>query len=299
MRKWSRRFISIGLLFTLCIGLFGCHSKKITVLVPIGSPQYATAYLEHSNDYEITTVSGAEALTAAFNDIGFDIILAPINLGAKMYSAKHNYQLSAVITWGNYYLIHENPIDLSVIDHMEIIAFGENQVPDFLLSFLLDYYEIEATMTYLDSVASITSAYLLDSSKIYLIAEPSLSILQTKKSLQYLDLQVEYESITGDDGFPQAGVFVNNQVSDDDLEAFIQALDKSISNLKDGDDVLEILQSVGIELPEAVYQDAITRSHIEFVDITTAKSAVITFLELIYDFNPNFIGALPDDSFYR
>lgn len=299
MRTLTKKSLSLFVFSIALMLLSGCQSKKLQVLIPTGSPEYAMAYITQAKTHDVTVVSGADALLAGFADIGYDIIIAPVNLGAKMYGVKQDYQLSGVITWGNYYLISEAPIDLSSIDRMEITAFGENQIPDFMLKFILNHYDIEATISYLDSVSSITSAYTLDSSKIYLIAEPSMSILSTKKSLQSLDLQTEYKNITGEIGFPQAGVFVKSSLSDSVILAFNRALEASIDSLKHDSNAQKILESVGITLPSSVFNQAVLNSNIEFVSGMDAKDALVSFFTRIYDVNPAFIGQMPEDSFYR
>ena len=290
------------LLFTLSIlilSLFGCKKDTISLLIPTGGPAYATSYLQTNSKYDTTVVSGSDALTAAFNDIGYDVIIAPVNLGAKLYNAKPNYPLVGVITWGNYYLISETSFDLSSINRLEVTAFGENQIPDFLIQFIFNHYEIEYEITYMDSVAAITSAYLLDSSKVYLIAEPSLSILETKKTVHKVDLQLQYQEITQMTGFPQAGVFVHKEMSEKELLELITDLTNSIDEIKTSPDAYKQLLNVGIELPESIYLQALNNSHIEFKDAQTSKAALIDLFERIYAFNPAFIGKLPNDSFYR
>ena len=299
MPKWSKKITIISLWLCFMVMLSGCKEQKIHVLIPTGSPQYAAAFMQNTGKYDFTVVAGADALTAGFNDIGYDIIFAPVNLGAKMYQAKPNYQLIGVVTWGNYYLISESPIDLTHVSQMDITAFGENQIPDFMIKFILEQKNIEGHFTYLDSVASITSAYVLDSSKVYLIAEPSLSILQTQKPLHYLNLQTIYQTITGETGFPQAGVFVKKGLAASAVNAFKSELIQSIFSLKQDENAHDVLTAVGITIPKAIYLNAVTRSHIDFLDSTNSKTALVTFFEQIYAFNPNFIGNIPDDTFYR
>lgn len=298
MLKLSKKTL-LFTLFILILSLFGCKKDTISLLIPTGGPTYATSYLQTNSKYDTTVVSGSDALTAAFNDIGYDVIIAPVNLGAKLYNAKPNYPLVGVITWGNYYLISETSIDLSSINRLEVTAFGENQIPDFLIQFIFNHYEIEYEITYMDSVAAITSAYLLDSSKVYLIAEPSLSILETKKTVHKVDLQLQYQEITQMTGFPQAGVFVHKEMSEKELSELITDLKNSVDEIKTSPDAYKQLLNVGIELPKSVFQQAITNSHIEFKDAQTSKAALIDLFERIYAFNPAFIGKLPNDSFYR
>ena len=93
MPKWSKKITIISLWLCFMVMLSGCKEQKIHVLIPTGSPQYAAAFMQNTGKYDFTVVAGADALTAGFNDIGYDIIFAPVNLGAKMYQAKPNYQL--------------------------------------------------------------------------------------------------------------------------------------------------------------------------------------------------------------
>lgn len=299
MRKWSNK-ISLWIVTILSLTMMtGCKKTKIHLLVPTGGPQYATAYLQKDASYEMTVVSGAEALTAGFNDIGYDVIIAPVNLGAKMFQAKPNYPLIGVITWGNYYLISESTIDLSQMNRLEVIAFGENQIPDFLIQFIFDHYNLEVDITYLDSVAAIAGAYILDSSKVYLIAEPSMSVLETKKSLQYIDLQAEYQAITGSAGFPQAGVFAKKGLSDSQVQSLVSDLIASTTALQEDPKAYEHLTSLGIELPKVAFQNAMLRSNLVFKDANTSKPDLVALFTQIMAFNPNFIGKIPDETFYR
>lgn len=299
MHPINKKIITLFTLLLMSLLLTGCKRDTLYMLVPSGGPSYAQAYLQSGVGYDTTVVSGADALIAGFNDIGYDVIFAPINVGAKLYNAKPNYQLIGVVTWGNYYLISNKPIDLSTTTEIDVVAFGEKQIPDFMLQFILSNLGIESSITYLDSVGSISSAYLLDPSKVYLIAEPNLSILESKTSLHFLDLQVVYESITTKTGFPQAGVFVNKALKQSLVDKLKKDLKASIKSIKEDSDAHYVMTSVGITIPKEIYLNAIMRSHIDFVDSVESRDAINYFFELIYAFNPSFIGSIPEDSFYR
>ena len=80
-----------------------------------------------------------------------------------------------------------------------------------------------------------------------------------------MDLQTEYKNITGEIGFPQAGVFVKSSLSDSVILAFNRALEASIDSLKHDSNAQKILESVGITLPSSVFNQAVQNSNIEFV----------------------------------
>ncbi|MDY0211094.1 MAG: hypothetical protein RBQ91_06810 [Acholeplasma sp.] len=298
MPKLIKR-VNLAIMIVMVLALFGCKKSTLSMLSPSGSPEYAIAYFEQDSKYEKTIVSGAEALIAGFNETGYDIIFAPTNLGAKLYHAKPVYQLIGVLTWGNYYLISDHSIDLESLDEIEVIAFGEKQIPEFILSLILSDYDIDYEVQYLDSLASVSSAFLLDSSKVYLVAEPSLSILKTKKSLTYIDLQLEYQRITNTTGYPQAGVFAHKDLSDKTLNQFKEDLDNAIKSLKTDPNAYEVLKACGISIDESIYQEAVFRSNIDFKESSLVKEALNRFYELIITFNDHFLGQLPDESFYR
>ncbi len=68
--------------------LSSCKSEQITMVVPpAGSPQLAQLYMQDSDDYDVTIVEGADPLVAAFGSSSYDVIIAPTNLGAKLYDS--------------------------------------------------------------------------------------------------------------------------------------------------------------------------------------------------------------------
>ena len=55
-----------------------------------------------SENLEYEVVAGSSALVAGFVNSSYDIIVAPINLGAKMYNQTPNYTLYKSFIWGNF-----------------------------------------------------------------------------------------------------------------------------------------------------------------------------------------------------
>ncbi len=295
----SKRVSAIFLIALILVSLFGCKKPSYTIIVPSGSPEFGIAYLKENSPYEVTTVSGADPLVAAFNDIGYDVIIAPVNLGAKLFNAKPTYALIGVLTWGNYYLISKDPIDLDSINEIEIVAFGQNQIPDLMLKYILAEKEITPTISYLDGVSDIPAAYLLDDSKVYLIAEPSLSMLSLNVDLNILDIQTAFQDITGLENYPQAGVFVHQNISDEMVSNLMVDIKASITNIQNSSDAKDLLKRVNIPVDESIYLEAFNRSNIEFKSSIDEKETIIAYFNLLHAFNPNLIGTLPSDDFYR
>ncbi len=289
----------------LCVSLLslvtGCKKEAISMVVPYGGPQFAQLYMQDREDYDVTIVEGADPLVAAFGSASYDVIFAPTNLGAKLYDSKPDYQLIASISWGSYYLISDHSFTLDDLDQSEIVTFGENQTPDAILKYILDENEIEATFDYKDSLNAVVASFILDTSKVYLLSEPAISILYDTYVLNHIDLQAEYEKLTGYESYPQASVFAHKDLSDEKINQIKVDLESSIISLNENqEDAAALAISLGIDLSENVIMRAIPKFHIKYVDALDAKDDIIKYLELLQDFNPNFIGEeLPDQSFYR
>ena len=103
MKKISLFIISIlaAILMVSCT----TNTEKVKVLVPTGTPSLGVSYALDKEEYiEEEIVSGSDPLIAGFTNAEYDIIVAPVNLGAKFYNTTENfaYVLYETIVWGNY-----------------------------------------------------------------------------------------------------------------------------------------------------------------------------------------------------
>jgi NitT/TauT family transport system substrate-binding protein len=288
----------------LVIFLFGCSSsEKVKMMVPYGSPQMSQLYLQDNQDqYDVDIVIGADPLVAAFGSNSHDIIFAPINLGAKMFNSKENYVLLGVVTWGNYYLVSENELsDFSSLDQKNIVVFGKNQVSDILILYLIEAYQIELTISYVDSLSTATAHAIVHPNDIVLVAEPSFSLLKKGNAdLFSIDLQEAYQQVSSFTSFPQAGVFVHKDVSNEKRTSIKEDLIISIERMNQNEqETAELAVRLGMDLDSDVLVSAFITSNIEFISGIESKAAVILFFNLIMEINSLLIGdKLPNDSFY-
>jgi NitT/TauT family transport system substrate-binding protein len=296
----SKKYVLLIIFAMMICLLSSCKNEKTTMIVPAGSPQFAQLYMQDSNDYDVTIVEGADPLVAAFGSSSYDVIVAPTNLGAKLYDAKPDYQLIATISWGSYYLISKSNID--EMETLDIVAFGQNQIPDALMQYVLEGLDIEFNVEYLDSVSSVASDFVIDGSKVYLMSEPSLSVIASNnEGIDMFDLQSAYYTLTGYEDFPQASVFVHQSLTDQDVQKikddFASSIDLLHENLESSAD---LAKKLGISMDKEIIIQSIPRSNIEFKDSQDIKGDIIFFLGLLKGFNPNFVGEnLPNDTFYR
>jgi NitT/TauT family transport system substrate-binding protein len=291
------------IIFLLVFMLYGCKpSTNLSIMVPQGSPQLALLGLDHSQ-YDIEIVLGADPLVAAFGSMSHDAIVAPTNLGAKLYQAKPSYLLAATLVWGNYHLVSTGFTSLSIasLNEKNIIVFGQNQTSDIILKHLLDIYNIDASLTYVDSVAAAASLYIYDPTQIVLVAEPHLSILkQLIPATQSIDCQELYEQYHGRSSYPQASLFVRSNLSNHQILTLLDDVNASILWVNSRtDDVLEAGLDAHLAEDKTVLSNAILGSHLAFERASDAKESCNFYLSIILSFNPQLIGGyLPEDGFY-
>ena len=294
----------ILMIISLTFILFGCQKDDpITMIVPFGSPELAQLYLENSSDYLVDIVNGPDPLVAAFGSMSHDVIFAPTNLGAKMYQSKESYVLLATIVWGNYYLVSSRSEELNVqsLNGLEIIVFGKNQTSDILLNYLFLELDIQPIFTYVDSVSSAAQIFLSYPNQIVLLAEPIYSNIMNQLPLtKTLSIQELYKDVTGEDSYPQSGVFIKTDLNPSKIQKIETDLKLSIDHTNDNPiEAAELAVDLGMGLPALILSTAILNSNLRYIEAFNSKEALEMYFELILGVNPALIGGeLPKDTFY-
>jgi NitT/TauT family transport system substrate-binding protein len=297
----KKLYIMIFILFILV----GCKkTEEITMIVPFGSPQLAQLYMQESKDYNVDIVQGADPLVAAFGSGSHDVIFAPTNLGAKLYQSRQTYQLLATIVWGNYYFVTQKQdiTNIQDLDGEEIVVFGQNQTSDIIIKYLIDFYDITCQITYVDSVATASSLFIVDTNQIVLVAEPSYANLKHLfPSLKTIDIQAYYQAATSNASMPQASVFVKSTLTDIQIEKIQNDLHESIEKTKQNPmEAAQLAVSLGVNIDVNILQNSISSGYLEYVSAQDAMSDIMIYFEMIMDHNSQLIGSqLPDASFYR
>jgi len=280
------------------------YIEPMSVMVPSGSPALAQIFIQEKDYYNVDVVVGPDPLVAALGSGSHDFVFAPTNVGAKLYTVGNiDYQFLAAVTFGNYYLVSNQEDDFTIasLEGKEIIVFGQNATSDIILQYILAENEIEATLTYVDSVTTANSSYIADNTKIILTAEPSLSVLEvTLPGFQVIDLQDEYELITGESSYPQAGVFGKTDLSAAQISRFLTDLESSI-DLVNSDPDQAVTKAIEFEygFTEAVLDLAIPRCHLDYVFASDVKDDLVFYFNIILEVNAALLGGvLPDDDFY-
>lgn len=276
-----------GMLF-----LSGCGTSKevtkVKVMVPQGATALATVSIYHSDYADVTTVNGSDPLSAelAKEQSEYDIIIAPVNVGAKMMENNNtSFRLAAIITWGNLYLVADDTYQKG----SPIVAFGEHAVPQKIL----EATNLADDVTYFSGVQDVQAQLLGNKASAGLLAEPAVTATLAKakemgRQLSVVtDLQKQYAEISGNqesDGYPQAAVFVKLG-KERDVEPALQEI-KSFLNDGASDQektkaLIEEIKPENLGIPSAeIALASWERQHLYYKEAEEVKGQIEAFLSL-------------------
>ena len=298
-----KKIISVIVIMLCCFILFGCEKKddkKYKVIMPSGTPLIAFGNLLDDENFDIEVVNGSDPLQAAFISGDYDIIVAPFNLGAKLYMAgKSNYRLESIITTNNTYLISKEKYDsLDMLKDKTVLAYGAGSMPFVGVKALSDNNELNLQITQLNTgVADVAASFLAQKEKydLYMMAEPNLTILKTKGDLYVIDVANELNST-----LVQACVFVNpeSNVSSTVLNKIkdnIDYLNKKPSNYaKDVLNKNDFFKNLG----EENLANAIPNCNIVYKKASENKDIINSTYELLNKYVPTLLnGNTPNEEF--
>ncbi|MFA7561605.1 MAG: hypothetical protein WCY80_05830 [Candidatus Izemoplasmatales bacterium] len=295
------------LFLMLVISLTACSNSAegVKVIVPEGIPAIAQSKMEYDGEYIIDRVTGPQNLSSSFSSESHDIIIAPINLGANWYNKEAPYKLAAVLTWNNLQLISKNPINSILdLDNEDILAFGQGAVPEMIIAYLFSQINFN-TQPRIDYSSTSTQQSLLSflqgDVNFAIISEPTTTTARNMDEVYYfLDLVEILSEYTDTTNFPQAGVFIHNNLSKNKAEAYLDTLEKSENYvLSNPQSSASYCEDLDYPFSKEVIEESIPFSRIDFTLSKNIISELDDFFQLIYDYKPELIGSnLPDEDFY-
>jgi len=287
-----KKFLS---LLVVLLVLFGCSSKKTeventrvySVLAPNGAPAISLLDLVNDTNYDFDFVDGADVIQAEFSKGDKDFIIAPINLGYKLSQKTGNYELKSVVTWGNLYLISLNNEN---IENPKIAAFGEAAVPGKIVNLLVEKKILNSDITWFTSVQDAATAFLSGEFDEAIVAEPYLTNLEFQNGeLKVIaSIQDLYKEATGLSSYPQAAIFVNSKLVDENstaIDEFTSRIKNSIEDMTNNPEVLDKkLGEVDISMMgfnnKKIILSSYTNLGLKYVDSNDAKEEITSLLKL-------------------
>lgn len=320
MKKFKTLMV-LPLLILLLVSMFGCAKKEkveLKILSPEGIPCVALGSLFDEENYTFDTVTGSDLLSSNLISGEYDVIVAPIIMGAQLYTKETSkYQLASILTLGNSYLVSKTSDAIESLTELEgqtVASYGKNTAPDIILKAALVASGVDldkVTFVYENSVADVfTNRFMVtDPVKYILSAEPVISKMEIKKfngdnSLTKINLQAVLKDELA--VIPQAGIFVKKDL-DKDVSDFLNMVKESTESLNsDANTYTEKLfnlvsekKSIFESLTKEVIIKSIPGSNITYMKASDNKTVLDAYFEMISTYNANILGGKTvDEGFY-
>ncbi len=263
-----------------------------------------------ANNYTFTVASSPDELTPSIINGEFQIACVPTNLAAVLYNkTQGGIKVAALNTLGVLYILSNEEI-ASVADLRGKTVYATNQgsTPEYILNYVLTGNGLtvgeDVTVEFTD--ADTLSAGLASGDiAIGMLPEPKVTAtLSAGENVKIaLDMTEEWNKIDNASEVVQGCVVVNSAFAaehPDAVNAFLSEYQASVAYIESNpEDAAGLCETHGIIPKAAVAKKAYPNCNITYVDGDKMKSLLQTFLNVLYEANPQSVGgALPGDDFF-
>lgn len=228
--------IPLVALITSCGGINpSLRQTDLKIISPIGAP--AVAMYNFVNGLH-TVLNPASELLPEFGKDNYDVIVAPAKGGlTKIVNAKANYQMAAVVTFGNFALVSTGKDDDGVLNAGDnVLIFQKADIPGAVFDFLYgdkelnvyDVSDVSLTVGPLNTGSVTIGSETIELDYVF-SAYPVISNL--KKSSQVVERASDaFASKTDGKRIIQAAVFINKNLSKEKTDEYLTLLKQDMAS---------------------------------------------------------------------
>lgn len=318
-----KKILTLILTIILGVNIAGCNinlsSKDVKIISASGLASVAMCKLAKEEDkiekgYKTTYTFGSDGnVEKALYNEEYEIALIPTDVAAKVYNKNSNYEISASIGQGSYYLVTTDS-SITGFNHTlinkEVAIVGKNSMIDTTVKSILRKNNVNESLVkykYSDTEPELVTILASGRVKTGIVPETSLTTLLYKHSgLKILTSTNEaYEKVFNiSEGYPQFSIIIRKDFAKDNKEY----VDKFLSKMKESIDFVNTnpLQAgaygeeLKIPVKPQVLSKAIERCNLKFIPVNKFKKNYEEFFNILYNYNNEAVGgAVPDESIYR
>lgn len=320
----TRIFTLILALLMLTTLMVSCKEKApetVNVYTLNGTTGFGIAKMmndhKENGKYTITVKTDASEVTAALISGDVDIAALPTNAAANVYNKTGGgVKILAVNTLGCLYLLTKDGVNVaSFSDLAGKTVYVPAQNPTFIFTDLCKKNGlVPGTDITIDSTSYAQPANLRDAVAagevdIAVLPEPMVTIAistATKNNIKInnaLDLTAEWDKVNAKGSLAQGCIVVRTEFLEkypETVKEFLAEYKASIEYLSTNTaDAAAMIEANGIFAKAAIAEKAIPKCNVCYLDGAAMKSAMDTYLGVLYAINPNAVGGkLPEADFY-
>ena len=262
------------------------------------------------NDYNFSLASAADEVSAKLLNKEADIVAAPTNLAAALYSKTEGHVVMlAANTLGNLYIVTKNAEVSSIADlkGKTIYSSGQGASPEYVLNFLLKENGIDpendVEIIYKSEHAEVAPVFASEESVVALLPEPFVTNMLLKNDALKVSVNITEEWSKVSDSELVMGCIIarkdfgesNPEAVEKFLKEYEESANYSVTNVAETAELSEKYEIMA----KNVAEKAIPNCNIVYIDGDKMESYVSAYFEVLYNANPKSVGGkVPDEKLY-
>lgn len=234
--------IAAALIAALAVGFAACDPKDETpgalrVAAPEGTPALAIARLKtdnatlagHAMTYEVVSPS---LIAAEMSGGKADVVIMPVNAGANLIRQGADYRLISVAVNGSLFMVGSTDdggaIERADIAGSKVACIGQGATPGLVFEYVMRSMGLEivaadktpgenqVAVQYVAGGPEAKAQLENDNVDFAVVGEPAATTFKNAMGLNAeLDMQAAWKDATGEETYPQAGLFVRTSLAAD------------------------------------------------------------------------------------
>ena len=321
MKKILVTLVTIALAVS---ALAGCGAKSEGTSLKVGSLKGPTtigivklmedsANQKTSNEYAFEMATGADELLPKMISGELDIALVPANVAAVLYNKTQGQVVVLDInTLGVLYAVSGDGSIQSVSDlsGKTILLTGKGTTPDYVTQYLLSANGLsdqDLTIEYKSEATEVAATLKENPDCVGILPQPfvTAACIQNEALSVVLDLTAEWNKVNeGSGSMLVTGVTVARkelvEKNEKAVKSFMEEHKASAEYVNaNAPEAASLVVAQGIIEKEPIAAKAIPNCNITYMDGNDMKSALMGYLQVLYDMDPSTVGGkLPDENFY-
>ncbi|MBR5121606.1 MAG: ABC transporter substrate-binding protein [Oscillospiraceae bacterium] len=261
-------------------------------------------------DYTVNVYGTADEIVPLVVNGEVDIANVPCNLASVLYNKTNGgVSVIGVNTLGVLYIVQTGDSVKSVADlkGKTIYSTGKGTTPEYVLNNILSKNGIDpekdVTIEFKSEATEVAAMLENATDAVAVLPQPYVTVAMTKNAniSIALDLTKEWEAVEGTSLVTGVTIVRNEFLAQNEalVEKFLEEYKASVEFVNtNNDEAAKLVGSYDI-VAEGVAKKALPYCNIVCLTGGDMKSAVETYLSVLYAFNPQSVGGkLPDESFY-
>lgn len=318
MKKSIFAILLILTLLTTFICVASCEpqvKETVNVYVPDGAPALTVASLlayEELENYKVNvSITTGENVKAKLLSGEADVAICPTNMAATLYNSGLKYKLVTANLFGLLYVVGDlNASKLDDLKGQVVYSIGKSNTPEFVFKKILtannigyvdsdEAVEGKVAIRYFDAGSAIIPLLKSGVAHVAILGEPAATKSGAK---EIFDIQKLWKDATGLDGYPQAGLFVSENLLQNNakfVQSLVNILEANVSYVHENCATVaeKLVQHGSVDFNGTTFTATVLdRCNLRCEKAWDCKQQMEDYFEAIKTIMPAF--KLPDDGFY-